>query len=218
MGANRFSAFCIYLLEVGGYVVEAIVAYWHELSRFRERIGRYWVDYQTRQWVWRSAPNLEIFEAYYERKEVSGHSEYPAGWVQLWPLNPITAPTAHEARDKALPLLEVVANGSQDELFEQRACPVPIHRKKLKEIQSPTHRAFACIYKHAETRYEVRYFGAFVGDDQEDGWRLSVPEVEGMPVPRGFEMLTIADSLESAIQAAVLELECIVSTGEIKPK
>ena len=194
------------------------MAYWHELSRFRESLGRFSVNYETRQMVWRSAENLDIFEAYYERKEVPGHFEYPDDWVQLWPLNPITAPTAQEARDKALPLLEVVANRYHDELFEKRSCPVPIHRKQVKEIQSPTHRAFAHLYKHTETRYEVRYFGAFVGNDQEDSWRLSVPEVEDLPVPRGFEMLTIADALESAMQIAVSELERIVSTCEIKPK
>lgn len=193
------------------------MAHWHEVTRIRGSLSRYSVDRQTRQIVRPSEENPALFEAYYERQETPSKTEYPDGWIQLWPRCPISAWTQEEARDKALLQLEIVASRQQDAQFEKRPCPVPIHRKKIGEIQSPTHRAFAWIVRHSDTRYEVRYFGALVGDD-EDGWRLPVPEIKGLPVPPGFEMLTLADDLESTLQIAASELAQIAAGGKIKSR
>ncbi len=191
------------------------MAHWHELTRIRGVLARYSKNNQAKQSISRSLENPEIFEAHFERKESEERTEYPDGWVQLWPIEPITASTPQEAADKALSLLEVVADKSREELLEQRDFPIPIRRKKVREVQSSTHRASAWLIKHSETRYEVRYFGDVVGSDEE-GWLLSISEVEGMPVPLGFQMFTLADSLQDAEQIAISELERIVSNGDIK--
>jgi hypothetical protein len=156
-----------------------------------------------------------MFEAHYVRQKSAGLFRPPEECVELWPIPPITAPTAQEARDKALLLLEIADSGTQEELFEQRPCPMP---KRMQTIHSPTHKASALIIKHAESRYEVRYFGDLVGCDWETGWRLGVPDEKREDWPPGFMMYTIADDLPSAEQIAVVELERIVSKGEIKPR
>ncbi|MCW3098805.1 MAG: hypothetical protein JWL77_4423 [Chthonomonadaceae bacterium] len=168
------------------------------------------------QIVHRADQEPELFEAFFVRQVKTMLHPPPEDCVQLWPLEPITGSTANEARDKALLILEIAASGRQDERFEKRPCPVPLQRIMVKEIEADTHRAFARIYKHSDTRYEVRYFGAIIGDDDEEGWRLSVPPVEDQPVPPGFVMLTLADSVTGAEQTALLELQWIVRFERIK--
>ena len=192
------------------------MAAWHELSRIRGGLGRYSQDGKTLQIVHRADQEPDLFEAYFRRQTKRALHPPPEDCLHLWPLEPITGRTANEVRDKALLLLEIAASGQEDERFEKRPCPIPIHRKKVKEIESDTHRAIARIYKHSETRYEVRYFGAIIGDDDEEGWRLSVPPVEDQPVPQGFEMLTFADSVASAEQISLFELAWIVRFERIK--
>ena len=192
------------------------MAAWHKLSRIRGGLGRHSKDGKTMQIVHRADQEDELFEAYFVRQTKRMLHPPPEDCVQLWPLEPVKGRTANEARDKALLLLEIAASGQEDERFEKRPCPIPLQRKMVKEIEAATHRAFARIYKHSDTRYEVRYFGAIIGDDDEEGWRLSVPPIEDRPVPQGFEMLTLADSVASAEQIAQLELAWIARFERIK--
>ena len=191
------------------------MAYWHELTRRGGGFSRYSANHRTRQVVQRSEQNPEVWEAYFLRQTTAVMHPRSEDCIQLWPVEPITSPTAKEAIDKALLWLEGAASETQDELFEKRPCPMPIHRKKVLEVRSPTHRAVACIYKHTETRYEVRYFGDFVRSDQEEGWRLSVPAEEGETVPKGYQFVALADDLKSAREIATADLERIVASGDL---
>lgn len=194
------------------------MASWHECHRVKGSLSRYAENSLARQIVQRCEQDDTLFEAFYIRQQNIGLHPPVEECIQLWPIPPILAPTAQEARDRALLLLEVAASGTQDNLFEQRPCPMPIHRKKVAEVASPTHIAKACIFKHTEARYEVRYFGDWIGCDFESGWRLRIPAGEGEVVPEGFEVLTFADDLSSAEKMAVLELERIVAEKDIKPR
>ncbi|HLJ55053.1 MAG TPA: hypothetical protein VKT77_08420 [Chthonomonadaceae bacterium] len=190
------------------------MASWHEITLMRGWLSRYSRDHRTRLVVQRR--DLDTFEAFFIRQSVPGMHRPPEVCVQLWPLVPISAPTAQAARELALPLLEVAAAGARDDLFQLRDCPIPIHRKKVATVASPTHRALANIYRHGEARYEIRYFGDLVSCDQEEGWRLSVPPAQGESVPPGHDLVSLADDLASAEQTAATELEVIVAAGEVK--
>lgn len=193
------------------------MSYWHEIARTGAH-SRVSCDLKTRQIIGRTVLNPNIFEAYFLRQKNKGLFPPHDESIQLWPLEAITALTAQEAMDKAQVLLEFAADGNHDELFEKRPCPVPVYLKKVKEILFPSQRASAQIYKHDKMRYEIRYFGDIIGEDDDDGWRLAVPNTDNMPVARGFELLTIADSLEGAEQIAFIELELIVARDDIKPR
>src|SRR4051812_28939329 len=117
------------------------MAYWHEIVRMRGGIARYSTNHYTKQVVQRGEQDPEIFEVYFERKEEGkeGPDWFTRGWVQLWPLEPITAPTVEQAKAKALAILEDVARGALDERCEKRPRPVPFHKKRVRECPSPTH-------------------------------------------------------------------------------
>jgi hypothetical protein len=84
---------------------------------------------------------------------------------------------------------------------------------KVKIVDHPSHRAFAYIYKHDESRFEVRYFGEYIDDPHESGWRLSVPVPKHTVVPKEYEILSFADTLGEAEALASDELELIVKVG-----
>jgi len=137
--------------------------------------------------------------------------------VELWPLEPITAPSSKEARERGLPYLELLSQASElDHLFETRPIPPGINERKVKEVPHPSHRVWAAIFEHSENRFEVRYFGDLVGCDWETGWWLLVPCVEGLEVPEGHLAHTYADTLEDAEVIAAEELERIVNGKEFK--
>lgn len=175
------------------------------------------VDRRAALVVRRRETEPEVFEAYFRRWEADGPSRTPRlrpdGWVELWPCLPLIGPEIKATQAAALPLLETAATRTGDELFEVR----PYRHKqpeRVKTIEHPVYRASAWALRHEPSRYEARYFGDLVSCDWETGWRLSVPEVAGMPKMKGFQILTFADSLEAAERVARQELERVVSEGE----
>jgi len=98
----------------------------------------------------------------------------------------------------------------------------PKHMKpeRIKEVLHPKYQILALIMKHSPTRFEIRYYGDFK-NSQESGWRLSVPEDILTEKGRSrFEMLTYADSVESAELIAYDELEqlAVIHEAEIVPR
>jgi hypothetical protein len=106
-----------------------------------------------------------------------------------------------------------VANREHDELFEKRPLPAPLSSKRVNEVKHPTYAVEAVIFRYKDTRFEIRYFGDLEGCDWESGWRLMVPNSDGMVVPEGFELLSMADCLEDAKQVAIREMQHILSEG-----
>ncbi len=97
------------------------------------------------------------------------------------------------------------------------ATSIPDAPERIKEVHHSIYQIFAAILKYSPTRYEIRYYGNFK-NSQESGWRLSVPEDILTEKGRSrFEMLTYADSVESAELIAHDELEqlAVIHEAEI---
>jgi hypothetical protein len=148
----------------------------------------------------------------------------PEGWFELWPLEPLYASSSGEAKDKYLPMLPYVEDGSRDDEFRKIPYQPPVVPQLIKDIEHPTYVSKARIVQYPDALFSVGYLvyapnGRYMpastpSISAELEWEWGVTRVQ---TEEGEELRTLADCLESAEDIAAIELEQLVAQDpEIK--
>ena len=210
------------------------MAYWHELPEstggwlFPPKQGSRTAVYFRGRDV-RKQPFQGHFLRYEGDRELPSWplchwSHRPEGWFELWPIEPLYASSSGEAKDKYLPMMLYVEDGSRDDEFRKIPYQPPVVPQLIKEIEHPTCVAKARIVQYPDGLFSVGYLvyapnGRYmpastpsIGAELE--WEWGVTRVQN---DQGEELRTLADCLESAEEIAAIELEQLVAQDpEIK--
>ncbi|MEZ4864098.1 MAG: hypothetical protein R3C14_22560 [Caldilineaceae bacterium] len=173
------------------------MSYWHEPRKPGPRGGCSSSEKNRDIFACIRYPDVDQSEAKYEiygkiwigdRKSEPWFSQ---GWIELWPKAPMLAADFQEARRLQLELLERLVLSVDYDLYKI----VRADKKFVEAIEHPSKEYLARIYQHQDGKFEIHYLGWHTG--RGGGWGR---------FPR-FGTLTFASDLDSAREAAQLELE-----------
>lgn len=200
------------------------MSYWHEQVRPG---GSYIIpprkESRTGIVIRRSSEDYDIFQAHFMRWEQNSQSAKPVlwrhnpqNWFEMWPYEPLLAPTNAEVRAAAVEQLPQLDDASAEHHYEKRPYTPPQKPAILETIDHPSDLAKALILKHAQAHFEVRYFSFMDFGRDTDYVRTAVPgsqyfDEQNRPIP--WVTLTLADGLVSARQVAIEELEQLVTAA-----
>lgn len=172
--------------------------------------------------ICRSSEDYDLFQAHFMRWEGKGEcpavlwNQDPNHWFELWPREPLLAPTMVQVEAAALGQLPQVDSARAEHQYDKQAYVPPPKPDRLETIDHASGLAKAVILKHSEVRFEVRYFSFMDFGGDTDYVRTAVPgsrywDEQNRPIH--WETLTLADDWASARQVAIEELEQVVQAA-----